>query len=1368
MFRRVWAAAGLIVFPFAVWSQSATPERCPEKPWTDDVVAKAIGVAPEILGNLKANRALTNDDVCTMKESDLQRAMRRVSTPRPSAPAEWARFRAMQQADENGVVAPDGLLRALQARKAILARSPQAILGSAAPPVAGISPGGWTGIGPGNIGGRIRAVAIHPTQHNTVFIGSVSGGIWKTTDGGVTWAPVADFMGNLSISSIVFDPGNPNVMYAGTGEGFFNVDAVRGAGIFKSTDGGVTWSALASTNPTLNSVWYYVNRIAIHPTNGNILLAATNSGVYRSTDAGASWNLRTGTTRYADVRFDPSNGNNAVAAPGFGGGFILYSTTAGDTWNNSSLSTAGRAEVGFGSGGNAYASVDTNPINVFNNTGSVYRSTNSGASWTFTSSPVHLSTQGWYNNTVWVDPTDGNHVIVAGLDIYRSTNGGTNFTKISNWSQFGSVHADHHAIVASPGYNGTSNRTIYFGNDGGMYKAVDIAAVTSTNVGWTNLNNGLSITQFYSGAGHSGTNGQIIGGTQDNGSLRYSGAGTTWTSFFGGDGGHSAIDSGDGAYIYGEYVRLQIHRATTVGGNGSFIYSGITDAGSKANFIAPFTIDPNNSNILIAGGESVWRTTNAKGTPPSWSFIQSPVNGGGSGNYTSHVHVAKGNSALIWNGKNNGALYKTTNGTDALPTWNQFGSGVLPARAVLTILVDPDNHQTVYVGFGGYSNQNLWRTINGGTNWTSIGTGLPPSPVRSIQRHPGNANMLYAGTEVGIFASDDGGATWNTSNDGPANVSVDQLFWLNASTLVAATHGRGMFTTVPSVATNVTLTVIKSGAGSGPVTSSPSGISCGSTCAKSFLSGTTVTLTATANSNSVFAGWSGACSGTATCVVSMNSAKSVTAAFNLKGFALTVLKSGAGTGPVTSNPAGISCGSGCTANFNPGTTVTLTATANSNSVFAGWSGVCSGTSTCVVTMDAAKSVTAAFNLKTSAQTLTVSKAGLGSGPVSSVPSGISCGSACSANYATGTTVTLTATANSNSVFAGWSGACTGTSTCVVTMDGAKNVTASFNLKGNLLTVTKSGAGSGPVTSSPSGISCGSACSQVFTPGTMVTLTATPNASSVFAGWSGACAGTSTCVVTMDAAKTVNAAFNLKAVALTILKAGTGSGPVTSSPGGISCGSICTGNFTAGASVTLTATPNANSVFAGWSGACAGTTPTCVVTMSSAKSVTATFNLGSVLGIALDNTLTWATSGSQLWTSQAATTHDGVDAAQSGTGLLDSQVSSLSTTVTGPGQLSHWWKVSSEQDFDFLSFWFNGFEQAAGKISGNVDWNQIIWNIPAGTHTIEFRYYKDDSVTDNLDRGWVDQVTWTPGAAAGGRPVSTIPLPQAAKPAKAKK
>jgi hypothetical protein len=240
-------------------------------------------------------------------------------------------------------------------------------------------------------------------------------------------------------------------------------------------------------------------------------------------------------------------------------------------------------------------------------------------------------------------------------------------------------------------------------------------------------------------------------------------------------------------------------------------------------------------------------------------------------------------------------------------------------------------------------------------------------------------------------------------------------------------------------------------------------------------------------------------------------------------------------------------------------------------------------------------------------TLAVSKSGMGTGTISSYPNGINCGATCSAAYAKNTSVTLTPTPDYGSTFTGWSGACSGTGTCTVMMDAVKSVTATFDRASSTLYVYKTGTGTGTVTSNPAGISCGATCGANFTNSSMVTLTPTPDYGSTFTGWSGACSGTGTCTVMMDSAKFVTATFNPGGYTLSVSKTGTGTGTVTSNPAGVSCGATCSASFTSGTQVTLTATPNNGSTFAGWSGVCSGT-GTCFVTMDTVKSVTATFNV----------------------------------------------------------------------------------------------------------------------------------------------------------------
>ena len=639
--------------------------------------------------------------------------------------------------------------------------------------IAGVNPTGWQWLGPGNIGGRVRSIIVHPSDPQTLWVGSVSGGIWKSTNGGASWSALDDFMTNLAVTTMVIDPTNPNVIYAGTGEGFGNQDSIRGAGVFKTTNGGTTWTQLPST---ATSSWFSVNRLSISPVDNQIILAGTSLGIWRSTDGGNTW-TNCSTTRTLDINFHPIDGSKAIAS-GTGSG-AQYSNDGGLTWNQATGISGLRVEVAYARSNPAivYAGVESG-------SGQVYKSTDGGQSYSLVSTPNHLNTQGWYDNALWVDPTNPNNVVIGGINLFRSSNGGSNF------SQFANIHSDQHIIVEAPGFDGSTNKTVYFGNDGGIYRTTDINAASVVT---TELNNNLGITQFYGGAGNH-TSGRIIGGTQDNGTLRYTGNTETWNFMNGGDGGWSASDPTDPNYFYGEFQWLQIHRSSNGGTSSQTIYSGITDAVASAgttNFISPFILDPNNANVLLAGGANLWRTTNAKGVVPlGWTIIKPTV-----GSNISAITVAKGNSDIVWVGHNNGSVYVSTDGTAAVPTWTQVDNnapGLPDGRRATRITVDPTNANRVYVTFGGFTSGNVWRSDNAGASWTNITNNLPAAPVRSIVVWQDNPNYLYVGTEVGVFASANGGLSWSPSNDGPTNCSVDELFWMG-NTLVAATHGRGMF-----------------------------------------------------------------------------------------------------------------------------------------------------------------------------------------------------------------------------------------------------------------------------------------------------------------------------------------------------------------------------------------------------------------------------------------------------------------------------------------------------------------------------------------------------------------------------------------------
>jgi len=399
-------------------------------------------------------------------------------------------------------------------------------------------------------------------------------------------------------------------------------------------------------------------------------------------------------------------------------------------------------------------------------------------------------------------------------------------------------------------------------------------------------------------------------------------------------------------------------------------------------------------------------------------------------------------------------------------------------------------------------------------------------------------SSFYPAIDTTFFPTTQTQSYWSsTTQHGNTPVAWRVSFYDSSVGILLKTEGTGYARCVRAGQSGsfsmLDLTVTKAGTGSGTVATNRGTLIWNAAVGTAqYLTGTVVTLTSSPLAGSTFTGWSGGgCSGTGTCQITMNAAKSVTATFNLNAttYALTVSKTGTGSGTVTSSPAGINCGADCTEAYNANTIVTLTAAPLAGSTFAGWSGGgCSGTGTCQVTMNAAKTVTATFTLNPVTYTLSVAKAGTGSGTVTSSPSGINCGADCTEAYNANTVVTLTASAATGSAFIGWSGECGGTGTCQVTMNAAKNITATFSVT-RALTVAKSGTGSGTVTSSPAGINCGTDCTEAFIANTVVTLTAAPATGSTFTGWSASgCPGTGTCQITMDSPWTVTATFNLSA------------------------------------------------------------------------------------------------------------------------------------------------------------------------------------------------------------------------------------------------
>jgi Big-like domain-containing protein len=801
--RRVTGIRLLIVVVVTVLWALALPAGLREPRPARAVEGAGVPAARSVRAGMEARAARPSHPPSPRRVSPQAEHRADADEPGADSPDGALNFRRLQQQDETGYVPQDGLIRAKR-HVDQMRRSQEVTRPGADRSAAGLSPASWTWLGPGNIGGRVRSIVVNPVAPSTWFAGGVSGGVWRTVDSGGHWEPVNDFLANLSISTMVIQPGNPLVMYAGTGEA---VQGLQGAGIFKSTDGGETWAQLAST--ASGEAFNYVNRLAMSP-DGSVLLAATTMGIHRSTDGGATFTLVLDTFYNPDfdrpmyVAFNPANGSKAIASAYDGKGW--YSNDAGQTWTASTglpvlPSGSRRVELAYAPSNPAivYASVDEAG-------GTIYKSTNGGVAYSFVSTGVNYfrsppNNQGWYDNAIWVDPTNSSTLIVGGVGLFKSTNGGTTLSDIT-----GTVHVDFHAIVSMPGYNGSTNRQVLVGNDGGVYFINDVAAAPA---GWVSKNNNLGVTQFYGAAGND-SSGTIVGGTQDNGTLRFTipGGSQAYTSMAGGDGGYAAADPTDPNYFYGEFQWLSVHRSSNGGASSNmFFNNAIPDSNGNSNFIAPFILDPNNSSTLLAAGASLWRSTDAKfGNPPTFASIKAPT-----GSFVSAIAIAAGNSDICWVGHNNGHVYKAIDCMAAAPTWTQVdtNSPGLPNRMVMRLTLDPSDPSgnRVYATFGGFSPENVWRTANGGASWSSVSgagaTALPAAPVHDLEFHPSTPSWLYAATEIGVFTSVDAGATWQVPQDGPANVIVSELFWMG-SDLVAATFGRGLFKATVIDGTDVT------------------------------------------------------------------------------------------------------------------------------------------------------------------------------------------------------------------------------------------------------------------------------------------------------------------------------------------------------------------------------------------------------------------------------------------------------------------------------------------------------------------------------------------------------------------------------------
>ena len=727
-----------------------------------------------------------------------QTTARMLVAEKTGGPAQAREFRLSRMRDENGQIDPYGRRTAIAQRKANLDHW-QATDGG------GIGNYSWVELGPDNIGGRTRSILVHPTIPSRLYAGSVSGGVWRSDNSGASWYPLDDLMGNLAICSMAFDPANPNIIYAGTGEGVCigNQSCIAGEGLWRTTDAGTTWTQLANT-----ANFGSINRIAVSHTNSNVILLATSNGIRRSSDGGGTWTTVRSGNSY-QVLIDPNNSARCVAHYRGGPHGIAYSTDGGVTWTNAGggFPTTNRIELAYAPSvsNRVYASCPAPPVAPATNPdGQCWRSDDGGQTWVNrTVTPIVNGNQWWYDNCIWVDPTNSNWVVIGAVSVWRSSDGGQNFTRIGGGTASTTPHVDFHFFAHDPNYDGSTNRTLWVANDGGVFRATDIRTCT-TNSGWVRCETDYRTIQYYGVAGHS--SGRDVGGTQDQGShtINTSTTSSAILTEYTADGSNSQIDPTDPNYIWGSKQNLGVFRSTDGGLTTSGMTSGLGDTGMCSNFIAPLVLSQFNPNVLYAGGCSLWRCSNAKAASPTWTNIKASI-----GSRISAIAVSPNSSNIVWVGHNDGRVYRTTNALSATPTWitvdDNSTVSPFPSRQITRILIDRATSNRALVAQGSFVSNNLWRTTNAtaaSPTWTdATGTGvtaLPSAPIYGLAQHPTLAGRYYVASEVGVFGTSDDCATWSTSNDGPADVSCDDITFMSSTTLLVGTHGRGMWSTTIS------------------------------------------------------------------------------------------------------------------------------------------------------------------------------------------------------------------------------------------------------------------------------------------------------------------------------------------------------------------------------------------------------------------------------------------------------------------------------------------------------------------------------------------------------------------------------------------
>jgi photosystem II stability/assembly factor-like uncharacterized protein len=673
----------------------------------------------------------------------------------------------------------------------------------------------WRFEGPTNIGGRIVDVAVDPNHRDTEYIAAASGGVWKTSDAGTTFKPAWPVDHPQSMGAIAMAP--DGTLYVGTGETNPGGGSITygGSGVYRSTDGGRTWRRMGLTDSST------IGRIVIDPkdpnrvyaaVSGNLFIPGGQRGLYVSGDRGATWKRilapPNDTTGTVDVAIDPKDPQRILASqwdhirhpdqrqytgPGSG---IWRSTDRGASWTRlgpgNGLPPDGKANGRIG-----LAIDPSNPSNVFaiyanEPTGAFeafFTSSDGGETWTAPPKAQadladSQSVYGWWFARIWIDPSDGKHLFVAGLDLWSSSDGGQSF------SVDDTIHPDQHGMAWDPFVKGR----VYLGNDGGFYRSDKGGAVDS----WVHAKY-EPWSQFVDVELSEQDPTRMSGGLQDNGSLR-SWGGSDWNQYYDGDGQRNLINPQDKNNVFACYQYGSCARSDD-GGETMDEFDQLT-VSDRHNYFNPMEFDPSHPDVVYYAGDVVNKSTDRGNT---WTPI-SPDLGkqdpGGEINplYAAHygtvttLAVAKTDPKTIWAGTDNGYLWKTTDGGSPV-SWTEIESSTLPKQWVSHVAVDPTNEKVVYVTYTGFRSGDersyAYRTTDGGKTWTNISANLPRAPVNYLQPV---GDRLLAATDLGVFTSSASNVHWYTLGSGLPNVPVSWLRYVPGNQrLYASTFGRSVW-----------------------------------------------------------------------------------------------------------------------------------------------------------------------------------------------------------------------------------------------------------------------------------------------------------------------------------------------------------------------------------------------------------------------------------------------------------------------------------------------------------------------------------------------------------------------------------------------